>query len=155
MLLTQSGSYKEQGRKFLLSGRGLGMMFNLLVCQEPQHRHWRATEGGCSGKWFAGRVWLQLPRGVHRVLHSAAGTDRAGLTRGCSWGTEQLHKTTTPSDSSPESWAQPGEQKAAGRPQSRLPVPTGACKRAGKGLFAKACSDGPRANGFKTERGQI
>lgn len=31
MLFTQSSSYKEQGREFLLSGRGLGMMFTVFL----------------------------------------------------------------------------------------------------------------------------
>jgi len=36
-----------------------------------------------------------------------------------------------------------------GRPQSSLPVPEGAYKRAGEGLFTRAWSDRTKGNGFK------
>jgi len=40
---------------------------------------------------------------------------------------------------------QPGEEKAPGRP----PVPEGTHKKAGEGLFTKACNDRTRGNDFK------
>ena len=48
---------------------------------------------------------------------------------------------------------QPGEEKAAGRPQRSLPVPEGACKETGEGLFTRACSDRTSGNGFKLKEG--
>jgi len=44
---------------------------------------------------------------------------------------------------------QPGEEKALVRPYCGLPVPEGACRKAGEGLFTRACSDRTRGNGFK------
>jgi len=38
---------------------------------------------------------------------------------------------------------------APGRPCSSLPVPEGACERAGEGLFTRACIDRTGDNGFK------
>jgi len=40
-------------------------------------------------------------------------------------------------------------EKAGGRPCSSLPVPEGAYKKAGEGLFTRACSDRTKGNGFK------
>ena len=48
---------------------------------------------------------------------------------------------------------QPGEEKALRRPYSGLPVPEGAYRKAGEGLFIRAGSDRTRANGFKLEEG--
>jgi len=45
-----------------------------------------------------------------------------------------------------------GREKAPGGP---LPVPEGAYKKAGKGLFIKPCSDRMRENGFKVEEGRF
>ena len=39
---------------------------------------------------------------------------------------------------------QPGAEKAPGRPDSRLPAPKGADRKAGEGLFTRAGSDGTR-----------
>ena len=44
---------------------------------------------------------------------------------------------------------QPGEEKAPGRPYSSLPVPEGAYRKAGGGLFTRAWSDRTRGNDFK------
>ena len=44
---------------------------------------------------------------------------------------------------------QPGEEKAPRRPYSGLPVPEGAYRKAGVGLFIRAGSDGMRGNSFK------
>ena len=44
---------------------------------------------------------------------------------------------------------QPGEEKAAGRPLSSLPVPEGAYKKPEEGHLTRAWSDGTRDNGFK------
>ena len=44
---------------------------------------------------------------------------------------------------------QPGEEEAPGRPYSSLPVPKGAYRKAGEGLFTRACSDRTRDNSFK------
>jgi len=44
---------------------------------------------------------------------------------------------------------QPGEEKAAGRPYCGLPVPEEAYKKAGEGLFTRACRKRTRSNGFK------
>jgi len=49
---------------------------------------------------------------------------------------------------------EPGEEKALGRPQSSLPVPEGACKRPGAGVFTRAWSDRTRGNGFKLKKGR-
>jgi len=50
---------------------------------------------------------------------------------------------------------QPGEEKAAGRPYSSLPVPEGACKKTVEGLFTRTCSDRTRGNGFKLKEGRF
>jgi len=44
---------------------------------------------------------------------------------------------------------QPGKQKALGRPYSGFSVPEGAYKKAGEGLFTRACSNRTRGNDFK------
>ena len=49
---------------------------------------------------------------------------------------------------------QPGEEKAPGRPLSSLPVPEGAYKKAGEGLFTRACGDRTRENGFRLKEGR-
>ena len=41
------------------------------------------------------------------------------------------------------------EEKAPGRPYCSLPVPGGACERAGEGLFTRASSDRTRGDDFK------
>ena len=41
--------------------------------------------------------------------------------------------------------------KVLRRPYSGLPVPEGAYKKAGEGVFIRACSDRTRGNGFKLE----
>jgi len=50
---------------------------------------------------------------------------------------------------------QPGEEKAAGRPHCSLPVPEWANKRAGKGLFTRACRYRTRGNGFRLKEGRF
>jgi len=47
---------------------------------------------------------------------------------------------------------QPAKEKAPGTPCSSLPVPEGAHKKAGEGLFERACSGRTRSNGFKLKR---
>jgi len=47
-----------------------------------------------------------------------------------------------------------GEEQALERPYSSLPVPEGAYKKAGEGLFTKACSDRTKGNGFKLKKGR-
>ena len=42
-----------------------------------------------------------------------------------------------------------------GGPDSGLPVPEGAYRKAGDGLFIRACSDKSRGNGFKLEDGRF
>ena len=44
---------------------------------------------------------------------------------------------------------QPGAEKAPRRLYCSLPVPKGIYKRAGEGLFTRACSDRMWGNGFK------
>jgi len=48
---------------------------------------------------------------------------------------------------------QPGEEKAPGKRYGSLPVPEGAYKKAGEGLFTRACSDRTKGNGFKLKEG--
>ena len=50
---------------------------------------------------------------------------------------------------------QPGEQKAPRTPYSSLPVPKGAYRKAGEGLFIRAGSDRTRGNGFRLEEGRF
>jgi len=50
---------------------------------------------------------------------------------------------------------QPGEAKSPGRPPSSLPVPEGACERAGEGLLTRVWSDRTKGNGFKLKEGKL
>ena len=45
--------------------------------------------------------------------------------------------------------------KVLRRPYSGLPVPEGAYKKAGEGVFIRAYSDRTRGNGFKLEKGKF
>jgi len=51
--------------------------------------------------------------------------------------------------------AQPGEEKAPGRPYCGLPVLKGAYKKDGDRLFSRACSARTRGNGFKLKEGRF
>ena len=42
-----------------------------------------------------------------------------------------------------------------GGPYSSLPIPEGACKKAGEGLLTRAWSDRTRGNGFKLKEGRF
>jgi len=50
---------------------------------------------------------------------------------------------------------QPGEEKALGRPYCSLPVPEGAYRKDGGGLFTRACCNRIRGNGFKLKEGRF
>ena len=51
---------------------------------------------------------------------------------------------------------QPGEEKAAGRPYSSLPVPErGPYRKDGENIFSRACCDRTRSNGFKLREGRL
>ena len=50
---------------------------------------------------------------------------------------------------------QPGEDKAPGWLYSSLPVPEGAYRKDGEGLFTGVCSDRTRANGCKLKEGKF
>jgi len=50
---------------------------------------------------------------------------------------------------------QPGEENAAGRTYSGLPVPERAYKKAEEGLFTRACRERTRGNGFKLKEGRF
>lgn len=80
-------------------------------------------------------------------------------SQGQSWADERVQlghgaasQINNPSVSTPER-AGASLEKAPGRPRNRLALPKGACRRAGEGRLAKARSDKPKGNGFKTARG--
>ena len=50
---------------------------------------------------------------------------------------------------------QPGDEKAAGRPYSSLPVPEGACRKDGDYVFSKACCNRIRCNDFRLREGRL
>jgi len=50
---------------------------------------------------------------------------------------------------------QPGEEKAAGRPDSSLSVPEGAYRKDGENIFSRACCDRTRNKGFKLREGRF
>ena len=50
---------------------------------------------------------------------------------------------------------QPAEEKALGGPYSGLQYLKGAYRKAGEGLFIRACSNRMRGNGFKLEEGRF
>ncbi|GAB0180653.1 hypothetical protein GRJ2_000530600 [Grus japonensis] len=47
------------------------------------------------------------------------------------------------------------KRRLLGRPYSSLPVPEGAYRKAGEGLFMRECSDRTRGNGFKLKEGRF
>ena len=50
---------------------------------------------------------------------------------------------------------QPGEEKTLGRPQSNLPVPEGAYKKAREGLSTRVYRDRTRGDVFKLKEGRF
>jgi len=48
-----------------------------------------------------------------------------------------------------------GGEELRGRPYSSLPVPEGAYKKAGEGLYTRAWRDSTRGNGFKPKEGRF
>jgi len=46
-------------------------------------------------------------------------------------------------------------EERLGEPLEQLPVPGGACKKAGEGLFTRAWSDRTRGDGFKLKEGRF
>jgi len=50
---------------------------------------------------------------------------------------------------------QPGEEKAPGSRCSSLPIPEGAHRKNGEGLFTRVCTDTTRQNGFKLKEGRF
>ena len=49
----------------------------------------------------------------------------------------------------------PGEEKAAGSPESGFSISKGGCKKEGNRLFIRVCCDRTRANGFKLKEGRF
>ncbi|GAB0197219.1 hypothetical protein GRJ2_002187200 [Grus japonensis] len=47
------------------------------------------------------------------------------------------------------------KRRLRGRSNCGLPVPEGACRKAGEGLFIRECSDRTRGNGFKLKEGRF
>jgi len=50
---------------------------------------------------------------------------------------------------------QPGEEKATGAPYSSPPVPEGASRKDGEGIFTRVCNDRKRGNGSKLKEGRF
>ena len=130
------------------------------VCSQPR----RPTVSWAPALWVTGRGRWFWPSALLWWHPSGSPVSSSGAlstvqTWSC-WSRARGGHSNDPRAGTPLLWGkagragavQPGEEKAAGR-SSSLPVPEGAYKKAGEGLFTRTCSDGTRGNGFKLKKG--
>ncbi|GAB0189727.1 hypothetical protein GRJ2_001438000 [Grus japonensis] len=89
------------------------------------------------------------------VFTSKCSSHTAQVAEGKGRDWENEEPPTVGGDQVQAQFVQPGEEKVPGRSFSSLPVPKGASKKAGEGLFTRAWSDRTRGSSVKLKEGRF